>query len=398
MKPVSITNALGDLNTMQPRFDRGYTGHEIMAGLGLINMNGRLYDPYLQRFLSPDNYVQNPLNAQNYNRYSYCNNNPLYGIDPSGNVVIFIGGFTTFGKNWQAGDSRYWSYKDEDIMNQIGDHNARYYDGHYSKWGEVEYDEKQREWNGIAEGESQAKIIYDGLDHDNGETIKIVAHSMGCAYAKGFVLGLEGWFLKNHIQKNLVEFEIDLSPYEPGEQDAVSGVPTIQISHWDDPVAGNNREGGVQYHGSGSGGHSVTSYTNEITEFVPHSNHNSNIYNKVPMGRSGHPSRSWFGRNISNTCENIYGGIFAVPGVILHSSEVYGPRILSCALDFAVHLAKAIPPLTTVPVLSVAATGDAASSATTGGVVNTVASVTVSAANTVASTVVSGWHKVKSWF
>ncbi len=84
LKPVSITNALADLNSMQPRFDRGYTGHEHMAGFGLINMNGRLYDPYLQRFLSPDNYVQDPENTQNYNRYSYCLNNPLGYTDPTG--------------------------------------------------------------------------------------------------------------------------------------------------------------------------------------------------------------------------------------------------------------------------------------------------------------------------
>ena len=65
-------------------FDRGYTGHEHMAGFGLINMNGRVYDPYLQRFLSPDPFVQAPTNAQNYNRYSYVLNNPLMYTDPSG--------------------------------------------------------------------------------------------------------------------------------------------------------------------------------------------------------------------------------------------------------------------------------------------------------------------------
>lgn len=84
LKPISITNALVDLNTMQPRFDRGYTGHEHMAGFGLINMNGRVYDPYLQRFLSPDPFVQSPGNSQSYNRYSYCLNNPLMYTDPSG--------------------------------------------------------------------------------------------------------------------------------------------------------------------------------------------------------------------------------------------------------------------------------------------------------------------------
>ncbi len=51
---------------------RGYTGHEMMGEFGLVNMNGRLYDPTLGRFLSPDNYVQAPGNSQSFNRYSYC--------------------------------------------------------------------------------------------------------------------------------------------------------------------------------------------------------------------------------------------------------------------------------------------------------------------------------------
>lgn len=65
-------------------FHRGYCGHEMLPEYGLINMNGRLYDPLLGRFLSPDNYVQQPDNSQNFNRYSYCLNNPLKYIDPSG--------------------------------------------------------------------------------------------------------------------------------------------------------------------------------------------------------------------------------------------------------------------------------------------------------------------------
>ena len=63
---------------------RGYTGHEMLNEFGIINMNGRLYDPVLGRFFSPDNYVQAPNNSQNFNRYSYCLNNPLKYTDPSG--------------------------------------------------------------------------------------------------------------------------------------------------------------------------------------------------------------------------------------------------------------------------------------------------------------------------
>ncbi len=64
--------------------DRGYTGHEHLLSVGLINMNARLYDPALRRFLEPDNFVQEPYNTQNYNRYGYVLNNPLLYTDPSG--------------------------------------------------------------------------------------------------------------------------------------------------------------------------------------------------------------------------------------------------------------------------------------------------------------------------
>ena len=63
---------------------RGFTGHEQLDEVGLIHMNGRVYDPELGRFLSPDPNVQAPLNAQNLNRYSYVLNNPLSYTDPSG--------------------------------------------------------------------------------------------------------------------------------------------------------------------------------------------------------------------------------------------------------------------------------------------------------------------------
>ena len=67
---------------------RGYTGHEHFVDIGLIHMNGRMYDPVLSRFLSPDNYVQDPGNTQNYNRYGYAYNNPLMYSDPSGEFFL----------------------------------------------------------------------------------------------------------------------------------------------------------------------------------------------------------------------------------------------------------------------------------------------------------------------
>ena len=73
---------------------RGYTGHEMLPEFGIINMNGRLYDPVLGRFFSPDPYVQFAGSPQSYNRYSYCLNNPLKYTDPSGQSIA---GFVAFG-------------------------------------------------------------------------------------------------------------------------------------------------------------------------------------------------------------------------------------------------------------------------------------------------------------
>jgi RHS repeat-associated protein len=66
--------------------DRGYTGHEHLQGVGLVHMNGRLYDPMLHRFLMPDNFVQDPYNTVSYNRYAYVMFNPLLYVDPSGEI------------------------------------------------------------------------------------------------------------------------------------------------------------------------------------------------------------------------------------------------------------------------------------------------------------------------
>lgn len=87
---------------------RGYTGHEQLDEFGLINMNGRLYDPVVGRMLSPDNYVQKPDFTQSYNRYSYVWNNPLKYTDPNGEWVhlvigAVIGGINGYITGKQAG-------------------------------------------------------------------------------------------------------------------------------------------------------------------------------------------------------------------------------------------------------------------------------------------------------
>jgi RHS repeat-associated protein len=92
--------------------DYGYTGQRSEAGFGLMDYNARYYDPYLNRFISPDSIVPDPANPQSLNRFSYVYSNPLKHTDPSGHNPCIKKGFgsqeclvylvTTFG----------WEYED----------------------------------------------------------------------------------------------------------------------------------------------------------------------------------------------------------------------------------------------------------------------------------------------
>jgi len=117
-KVLSITDGNGN-KLENLLLDRGFTGHEHLQTVGLIHMNGRLYDPALHRFLQPDNYVQDPFNTQNFNRYGYCLNNPLVYVDQNGEIVwwvvgvaaALIGAYTggTIANNGEANPIK-WNY------------------------------------------------------------------------------------------------------------------------------------------------------------------------------------------------------------------------------------------------------------------------------------------------
>ena len=100
-----------EFNHENSLLSRGYTGHEHFFSVGLIHMNGRMYDQNLGRFLSPDDHIQEPFSTQNYNRYSYVSNNPLISVDPDGEwpwpvyVRSFISTETTGGGLFR-GDGR----------------------------------------------------------------------------------------------------------------------------------------------------------------------------------------------------------------------------------------------------------------------------------------------------
>ena len=87
--PMTLAYNVWDLKD-----DHGFTGHEHIDMFDMVNMDGRIYDPVVGRFLTPDPFVQAPDFTQSLNRYAYCLNNPLSLVDPSG--------YSWISHNWKS--------------------------------------------------------------------------------------------------------------------------------------------------------------------------------------------------------------------------------------------------------------------------------------------------------
>lgn len=81
--PVGATDLAALANVSR----RGFTGHEHLDAVGLIHMNGRVYEPVIGRFLSRDPFIDGVASSQGPNGYAYVHNNPLTLTDPSGFTV-----------------------------------------------------------------------------------------------------------------------------------------------------------------------------------------------------------------------------------------------------------------------------------------------------------------------
>ena len=200
--------------------------HTLPAGGNMF----RTMDPFAEKYhgISP---------------YTFCAGDPINFTDPTGQLCIFINGYD----RGSGGKSTYWKGLDNSLMNKINDTNALYLDGSPAKGRQYGVEKNltadRRERMGRTAARKNADYILAAVE--NGENIKIFTHSMGGKYAKGFTdellnIAVERNLIEDKATQEIIQFEVDLAPFQPTEQDAVEGVNTVAVHHSGDWVAGTN--------------------------------------------------------------------------------------------------------------------------------------------------------------
>ncbi|MDP2188134.1 MAG: RHS repeat-associated core domain-containing protein [Sphingobacteriaceae bacterium] len=205
-----------------------------------LDFGARMYDSRLGRWMSMDALARK---YPSVSPYVFALNVPIFAKDPDGNVVIFINGQHA----GSGGTAAYWGGYDHKVMKAIGDHSARYVDGALGGWtntgrnaasgafagskmgwiGSVagaalvvgnnsNINMKVRMTAGEVQGMKDAADIIANLNE--GETIKIVTHSMGTAFARGYTQGILNYAKQHGLQDKVkFEYELDVNSFQGGD-------------------------------------------------------------------------------------------------------------------------------------------------------------------------------------
>ena len=219
----------------------GFNGKEENdeLGLNMLDFGARMYDKWLGRWHVTDGKAE--LYFAN-SPYNFALNTPINAIDPDGNLVIFINGLGGGGQNyWRSYEQRkvgvtlnrmgnevsvYKPYLrsafDLSVSTHLGDNNRMYVDG---SPGSIfnNFTSGQRFSQGYKQGSKQAAAIIGSLARDPQgnitETIKIITHSMGGVYGKGFVKALKHYIRTSkdpQVRKALITLVADFDPFQAG--------------------------------------------------------------------------------------------------------------------------------------------------------------------------------------
>jgi RHS repeat-associated protein len=270
------------------------------SGLDWLDYGARMYDGQVGRWQATDGKAELCFNMS---PYIYAANTPVNAIDPDGNVVIFINGYARQEKD--QGTAEYWHFKqtkyrtearyeynftergekvikkwwgetvayevdvnfDEEVSKNLNDGRRRYVHGG------TDVIESVRDKQGEEQGYDEAQSIIALLQRTNNvitETIKVITHSMGGAFGKGYVRGLKKYIEEHGLQKEVrITLVADFDPFGAANMHADDDIETMQFTH-KGSIANQKQQGKKVKHmetkatGEEAEKHSISSFFNDI--------------------------------------------------------------------------------------------------------------------------------------
>jgi len=253
-------------STSSTTTDYRFTGKERQS-----MVNNSIYDSFARfqntygRFMSIDPKAES---FYHISPYTYCAGDPVNLVDPDGEIIIFINGFTPIKR--EQGRRAYWQDEHRgrkvDFVTAIQRH--LHDDQALFVHSENIFNVNKR----IKHGKYKARQDYNkimSLISENGEIkedIKIVTHSMGAAYGKGYVKELSRLLLKNGYDDSIISLVVDFDPFQAKSLKASPNITTVQFTH--KGIIAEQKQHGIldtNYHEDPNDDrHSIISFIDEI--------------------------------------------------------------------------------------------------------------------------------------